>query len=286
MGKIVWLAAYPKSGNTWLRVFLHNYILDGAAPHDINRLTELSASECNAAFFAPHDPRPAAAYTPQEVQTMRPAVHRDLTRLHDDLVFIKTHNAALEMHGVPLCSWDVTAGAIYLVRDPRDVVVSYSAYTGRGLDAIIEFLGSAGAANRGSDAQVFEWLNTWSAHVASWTARPNTLVLRYEDLVAAPQAGFRRVIGFLGSGAVEPDRLSRAIARSDFATLAAQEQLHGYVAGGPNPASPFFRKGTVGQWRDVLSREQVQRIETAHVAMMRRFGYQATASSGSAAPIR
>ena len=49
--KIVWLASYPKSGNTWLRAFLHNYIAQPAAPQNINALTEFSAVECAAAFF-------------------------------------------------------------------------------------------------------------------------------------------------------------------------------------------------------------------------------------------
>ncbi len=272
MGLIVWLASYPKSGNTWVRAFLHNYILRPPAPYGINDLDRLSASECAAGFFRPHDPRPASAYSEAEVQRMRPEVHRDLTRLHDDLVFIKTHNAARAVHGVALCTWEVTAGAIYLVRDPRDVAVSYAAYTGRGLDDIIAFMGSTGAANRGTDAQVFELLGSWSGHVESWAARPKTLVLRYEDLRATAAAAFGRIVGFLGDGAADPERLHRAIAFSDFVTLAAQERDSGYGAAGPAGA-PFFRAGGSGQWRERLTAAQVGRIETDHGTMMRRFGY-------------
>ncbi len=58
MGKIVWLASYPKSGNTWLRAFLHNYIKQPAEPQDINRLTEFSASEAAAAFFRKYEENP------------------------------------------------------------------------------------------------------------------------------------------------------------------------------------------------------------------------------------
>ena len=274
MGLIVWLASYPKSGNTWVRAFLHNYILRPPAPYSINDLDRISASECAAGFFHPYDPRPASIYTEAEVQRMRPKVHRDLTRLHDDLVFIKTHNAAWAVHEVALCTWEVTAGAIYLVRDPRDVAVSYAAYTGRGLNDIIAFMGRAGAANRGTDAQVFELLGSWSGHVESWLARPKTLVLRYEDLRAAPEAAFGKIVGFLGDGGAEPDRLRRAIAFSDFPTLAAQERANGYGAAGPAGA-PFFRAGGSGQWLERLTAAQSGRIETDHRAMMRRFGYLA-----------
>jgi hypothetical protein len=103
MGKLVWLASYPKSGNTWLRAFLHNYILQPDQPHDINALGDLSVSESTAAFFNKYDSRPAGTYTTNDVQRMRPLVHADFTGFHPDLVFVKTHNAALSFHDVPLC---------------------------------------------------------------------------------------------------------------------------------------------------------------------------------------
>ena len=51
MGKLVWLASYPKSGNTWVRAFLHNYIRDTETPHSINSLIAFSLTECAMAFF-------------------------------------------------------------------------------------------------------------------------------------------------------------------------------------------------------------------------------------------
>ena len=108
----------------------------------------------------------------------------------------------------------VTAGAIYVVRDPRDVAVSYSAYTGRSIDEIITFMADPRAANRGTDVQVFEFLSSWSAHARSWVGAKNRLLLRYEDLLANPEAAFGRVARFLGprcaSGKAEPrHRLQR-----------------------------------------------------------------------------
>ena len=274
MGQIVWLASYPKSGNTWLRVFLHNYILRPATPHSINALTDFSVSETAAALYRPHDPRLAGAYSTAEVQRMRPLVHRDLTRLHDDLVFVKTHNAALEVHGTPLCTWEVTAGAIYLVRDPRDVAVAYSLYTGRGIARIIDFMSQSDAASKGGDEQVFERLGSWSDHAASWLARPKILPVRYEDLLAAPEPAFARIVRFLGSEAAEPERLRQAIAHSELTVLAAQERRHGYAAAGPNKATPFFRAGQAGRWRDYLTAAEARQIESAHGEMMARFGYR------------
>jgi hypothetical protein len=275
MGKIVWLASYPKSGNTWLRAFLHNYVAQPETPYSINRLVDYSVSESNALFYSKYDARPASAYAIAEVQRMRPLVHRDFTQLHPDLVFVKTHNASLTVHGVPLCTPEVTQGAIYIVRDPRDVAVSYSHYTGQSLDKIIAFMNKEQAANRGTDAQVFEMLGSWSVHVDLWTRHlnPKLLVLRYEDMLARPRASFGKVISFLGDE-VDPERLDEAIAFSAFESLQAQEAEHGYVANVADSTAPFFRKGEAGQWREVLSTAQRLRIEADHAAMMEKFGYR------------
>ena len=270
MGKIVWLASYPKSGNTWLRVFLHNYINQPDQPYSINKLTDLSASECSAAFFQNHLPGPAAAYTTQNVQHARPKVHHDLTRLHPDLVFIKPHNATRAVHGIPLCTPALTAGAIHIIRDPRDIAISYAAYTGLTLDDTIAFMAQPGAANRGTAQQVFELLGTWSGHTESWASN-KFLHLRYEDMLENPAQEFGRVIRYLGDDP-EPARLARAIAFSDFATLSKQESTNGYQAASPS-ASRFFRQGRAGGWRGVLSETQRARIETDHATTMQQFKY-------------
>jgi len=270
MGKIVWLASYPKSGNTWVRAFLCNYFSGSDGPQSINRLAAFSVSEANAMFFK--HARPASALATEDVQRLRPAVHRDFTRLRDGPVFVKTHNARLALHGVPLCTPEVTAGAIYIIRDPRDVAVSYARYTGRALDEIIAFMGNTGAANRSTDAQVFELLSSWSKHAESWVGAERRLLVRYEDLLAAPAKGFGRIVKFLGQEA-EPEQLSRAISFSDFETLSKQEATSGYHARGPNDAAAFFHTGRAGQWRDVLTPEQVARIEGDHGVMMKNFGY-------------
>jgi hypothetical protein len=274
MGKIVWLASYPKSGNTWLRAFLHNYIAEPETPYSINRLVDFSASEANALFYQRYDKRPAATWSIADVQRMRPSVHRDLTRLHPDLVFVKTHNACLQVHDIPLCTPDATEAAIYILRDPRDIAISYSAYTGQSLDQIIAFMNKAQAANRGTAAQVFEFLGSWSSHVESWTRQNTrkTLILRYEDLLAHPLEHFAKVIDFLG-GPPEPARLARAIEFSNFQTLASQEASQGYTANAPTANSPFFRIGQSGQWPSALSMTQRKQIEIDHQAVMQKFLY-------------
>ena len=268
MGKIVWLASYPKSGNTWVRAFLHNYIVGAETPHSINSLIDFSVAESAAAFFGAD----GAGLSVEEVQKRRPAVHERLTKLHPDLVFVKTHNANVSLHGIPLCTPGQTEGAIYIVRDPRDVVLSYAAFARRSVDDIIDFMADSKAANAGDGKQVFELLGSWSDHALSWVAAPKRLLVRYEDLLAEPERYFARLIRYLGTGEVDAARLTRAIHFSGFNILAGQEAADGYRAGGG--AEKFFRAGKAGQWRERLTTAQITRIEAAHGTVMRNFGYE------------
>jgi len=271
MGKIIWLASYPKSGNTWLRIFLHNYIQQPGSPYNINALADLTPTECALAFFQPHHPH-AARLTETETQQLRPKIHQYLTTLSDNLVFVKTHNANLAFHGIPFCTPALTAGAITIIRDPRDIAISYAAYTGQSIDDTITLMNQKGAANAPSPLQVFELLSTWSAHVTSWTQTTTQLAIRYEDMVATPEKTFAKIISFLG-GAPDPTRLARAIDFSAFPTLAAQEKSAGYAAHAPTAATPFFREGRPGQWRTRLTPAQAQRIAADHGEVMIKFGY-------------
>jgi hypothetical protein len=274
MGNIVWLASYPKSGNTWLRAFLHNYVREPDAPYDINSLMDFTIGESGAALYRRFDPRPASQYSIADVQRMRPLVHRALTEMHPDLVFVKTHNASLAVAGIPLVTPEVTAGAIYIVRDPRDVAISFSRHAGRSIDAMIAFMADPAAAGGGNDNTVYERFASWSIHVHYWTRNPNPrlLVLRYEDMLERPIEMFGDVVRFLGSEP-QPERLARAVAFSSFETLAGQERASGFAERPDVATAPFFRAGRAGQWRDGLSSAQSDRIVADHAEMMRRFGY-------------
>jgi hypothetical protein len=274
MGQLVWIASYPKSGNTWMRAFLHNYIRQPDAPHDINRLTDLAAADVNAERYHRYDPRPASQYTVADVQRMRRLVHRDLTLLDSNLVFVKTHNARLLVEGAPLITPEVTAGAIYIVRDPRDVAVSYSRHLGRSIDDTIAFMADPEAATGGTDSKVYERLASWSVHVQSWTSNPDprVRVARYESMVNDPAATFGPLISWLGQDP-PADRLNRAIRFSAFDGLRAQEQAKGFKERVAESTGPFFGTGQPGHWRTVLGPAQQARIERDHGTTMRRFGY-------------
>ncbi len=274
MGRLLWIASYPKSGSTWVRAFLHNYFRKRDSPYDINALGDLSTGEAGASLYRKHDPRPASQYSIADVQRMRPLVHRDLTAIFPDLVFVKTHNAQLIVGGIPLITPEVTAGAIYIVRDPRDIAISFSHHLNRSLDETIEFMADPGAATGGDDRKVYERLSTWSVHVHYWTrhANPRLHVMHYEAMVKDPATAFGAMLAFLGEDPPR-ERFDRALNFSAFDRLREQEQAHGFVEQPAISRGAFFRAGRPGEWRSTLTPSQQSRIESDHAVEMRRFGY-------------
>lgn len=273
MGGILWLASYPKSGNTWLRAFLHNFMRNPDQPYDINKLMEFTAGESATVLYRQFDPRPWTEYTREDVAKLRPLVHRELTKSFPDTVFAKTHNALLEDFGYPTVNMEVTAGSLYVVRNPLDVAISYAHHLAIDYDEAIKLLGTKGAMTIPSERHVHELMGSWTQHVESWTGRPNPRLhlVRYEDLLESPFKSFGGIARFLGIKTTR-ERLDKAIKQSSFKVLKNQEKTKGFIER-PAKAEAFFRKGEAGQWRRELSPEQVKRLIGDHREQMERFGY-------------
>ncbi len=273
MTNILWLASYPKSGNTWLRAFLANYRADGEDAFDINRLPEISYSDARRRYYAEVAVGDASALDGPALAKLRPAVHRLLASAQPGRVLVKTHARYGAVDGVPAITAEVTWGAIVIVRNPLDMVVSFADHYGLPLDNAIKATAFPALDLKPGAETVRQRIGDWSGHVRSWLAAPglNRLVVRFEDLAAAPQAAFGKVVAFLGEP-VDVARLDRAIERSAFDSLQAQERERGFVERAKS-SQRFFRTGSVGGWRRVLSRPHVEMVIASHQAMMRQMGY-------------
>lgn len=283
MSRILWLASYPKSGNTWLRAFLHNLFRNPSAPFDINRMSALTAGDSQAHWFRRLDPRPPTALDRADLARLRPEVHTLIAGSAPDTVMVKTHNALVEVAGTPMITQALTAGALYVVRNPLDIALSYAHHLGCPVDDIIALMETNGFETPASETHVPEHHSDWSSHVESWTrwVHPGLHVVRYEDMGRRPGPTFRAIAAFLG---VKPprERLERAVRHSSFRALRAQEDAQGFVERTPAQAR-FFRTGKPGGWRAALDEGQVARLVARHRVQMERFGYLPE-GSGSASP--
>jgi hypothetical protein len=274
--RAIWIASYPKSGNTWVRVFLHNLLgeLRGREEaHDINALHLLTGRESLAAGFEKRLGKSPKEATPQQIAAARFEVQADMVAAVKGPAFIKTHNAVANVDGFPTINFDVTKAAIYIVRNPLDVAVSYAHYSGLSPGAIIAYMADPSGNIHPGDRRVYEFLGSWSFHTASWMSIPNrpVLLMRYEDMLSAPERSFGRLAAFLRVRP-SPVQLSRAIEKSSFSEMARQEEQDGFNERPPT-ADKFFREGKSGQWREALSQSLISAVVSAHAPMMMRFGY-------------
>ena len=128
--------------------------------------------------------------------------------------------------------------------------------------------------HRGGEQHVPQYIGDWSAHAASWTGPEAPFpvhIVRYEDMIADPEAAFGAVVNFLGLP-LSPEVLTKAIRFSRFDELRKQEQESGFIEK-PDNSRSFFRKGKAGGWRDALAPELAERIIADHGEVMDRFGY-------------
>lgn len=273
MSKILWLASFPKSGNTWLRAFLANYICNDRLPVDINRLPALALGDMRSCYYEKASGKNAAALDWAEINRLRPTVHRLLAEAGPGIVPVKTHTILTVIDGIPTITPEVTFGAIYIVRNPLDVVVSFSHHYGMTLDSGVKSLCLKELEILPKEGAIRQLLSDWSSHVQSWRTAPGLYLklIRYEDMIASPQKVFSGIIEFLKLPK-DRERLQRAIRHSSFRVLSAQEEAGGFVERSKN-AEKFFRRGVAGQWKKELSREQVEKIITHHRSTMTELGY-------------
>lgn len=276
--RLFWLASYPKSGNTWLRAFIRNLNCETDAPASINDLGSggIASSRSWMDELLGFD---TADLDRGEVARLRPAVYGFASEHSRAFSYHKIHDACHRVDGGQLIvNADATAGAIYLIRNPLDVAISYANHGAWSIDKAIAQMEDPEHCMAPDDGdrlhpQVEQRMLTWSDHVLSWIDNPEirTHVLRYEDMKTDTHRIFSAAARFLELRA-GPHDIARALAFSAFDVLKAQEDEEPFRE--RNPRSPrFFRKGLVGDWQTTLTCAQIDKVVAAHGAVMKRFGY-------------
>lgn len=277
MGKIIWLASYPKSGNTWMRALLTNYLRDGEAPADINEMDGGPIASARL-WFDEWVGVEASALNDSAIERLRPDVYRCMARETPDTLYMKAHDAwSRTNRGDALFPADVTAGVVYILRNPLDVATSYSHHYGINIEKAVGELcnpsNTKAQSHDGLSNQLRQHMGSWGGHVKSWMDESGLPVhlARYEDLRHDAEATFGAVVRFCGLPYDEA-RVRKAVAFSDFGELQRQEQEKGFrERSAQTPA--FFRSGRADAWRKELPMELAKRLIETHGETMKRFGY-------------
>ncbi len=281
------MASYPKSGNTWLRAFLANYLTKARRPIAINDLPNHILGDNLLLHYEQFSGRKTEEMSDADVARLRPAIHRWFAESSKNDVFVKTHNAITQVDGAPLITPAATAGAIYVVRNPMDVAVSFAHHYQVDYGRAVESLCEQDYCLPPTSGLLPQYIGSWSGHVQSWIDAPGLTLhlMRYEDMLEKPLATFGRLAKFLGFRRDLP-RLRRAIRFSSFGELASQESETRFVEARPDGKVAFFRSGAAGAWREILTDEQVDALIACHRGLLIRLGYlreDGTLADGSGA---
>lgn len=273
MQGIIWLASYPKSGNTWLRAFLANLFSGEADPVSFDRMSNFIPSEALTAWYEQTYGADFDTSDNEAVSARRATVQSKLAAGKQTPIFLKTHSYLGQEQGHSTINLNITIGAVYIVRNPLDVVVSAAPHFNLTIDQTIELMADTQMTSQAGGKLVFEKPADWSTNVRSWTKKshPSLLVLKYEDLLQEPKKNFTQLTRFVQLNKSTKE-IQRAIDNSSFKSLQSLEQRDGFSER-PDHAKSFFRKGETEQWREALSEAQIRKIIDTHHKQMKRFDY-------------
>ena len=278
MKKLIWISSYPKSGNTWIRYFLSNYFYNKErlkSDFDIlNNITKFPPQNY-LIKFANKEELINNAY---DVSKYWFLVQEQITKTNKKFLFIKNHNALVSVEGRNLTDEKYSLAFIYIVRDPRDIAVSYSNFDkDLSINKAIERLISKDLYCQISKKNPYdiEVLGSWKFNYFSWKNGMSTIpriLIRYEDLVNNTFETKLKLINFLSKitgSFVDKNHINFCIDQSDFKRLKSLEGDKSF----PESSNKFFNSGQIGQWKTKLSVEQIKKIEDFCKVEMKELGY-------------
>lgn len=272
-----WLASYPKSGSTWIRAFLSAYLqkLSSKEEFDLNLISDITVSESLGVLFQRISGKAIGEMSEEEIHALRFRVQDSLARQIGSTRVVKTHNAFRTFDGYPLVNSKVTDRALYVVRNPLDVVDSLADHAGISRDESLNQMGNRRQRLRATSKMITQHLDTWSGHVQSWSDQTEfpVKVVRYEDLLTEPCLFFQQVIHFFGYPD-NADALGWAVEKTCFDSLRGIEDRHGFAeSSSTSTMGRFFRHGKMNRWRSILTPGQVDKVVKEHGAVMDIYGY-------------
>ena len=281
---IIWLASYPKSGNTYVRAFLSAYYFSENGDFDFSQISKI-------------DQFPHEKYFKEKVSNMSEAskqwvpIQREINK-DKKVRFFKTHSFLGNYQGNQFTSSETTLGAIYIVRDPRNVFTSlknhYSYDDDQALKMIKDKTRSL-MSNNGTHASL-TYISSWAENYLSWFRNNQfrRFFVKYEDLITNKYETFRDIIVFTNTlmnrvEGVNKLKLQKAIETTDFNVLKKKEMSE-TVDGSESDFKSwrkfhsenknlFFNLGPENNWKKILKSEISKEIVSNFEEEMKKLGY-------------
>ena len=260
---IIWLASYPKSGNTWIRLFLNTLLYSKETSVDINNIYIQQFP--NKKHFG--DLTNDIGNVSEFVKNCNLAQTK--LNLDNKIKFFKTHNALWKSGSYSFTEHENTLGVIYIVRDPRNVITSIkNHYAKKNYDDALEFMRHQkkfiGSQEIINEYEIPTLISSWSTHYNSWKKlKKNYLLIKYENLLKNPFDEFSKITDYLKKNTnlrFSKDLILKAIDECNFQKLRKQENQNGFKEA-PTRDTKFFFLGPENNWRKMLDKKTVEEIE-------------------------
>ena len=275
---IIWIASYPKSGNTYIRSFLSAYYFSKNGKFNFDLLENIKQFPNTEFFDKPINNTDEASDNWLFAQKK--------IREEKKFKFLKTHNFLGSINNKPFTTLDYTLGAIYVVRDPRNVITSIMNHFSLNLDEAYNFMVNEKKFTKSdkSDYSTFAHLSSWANHYKSWATTKNfrKLIVRYEDLENNKYETFRDIIVFLNAISnrterVDKQKLANSIDSTNFTVLKNLEKNEGFsealYSEEKKKFKTFFNLGFNNRWKKLLPKEMIEKIEVSFKDEMKEIGY-------------
>ena len=280
-----YLASYPKSGNTWCRVFITELMrLAGDNPGEelnLNQDIETGAIASSRLWLDDQLGINSCDLSFSELDPLRGRAGASTWLFAEGERFHKVHDAfkSPDSRGRPVVSTTGCSGVVYILRHPEDVAVSLSHFFSWPLDRCVDSLLDPSAAlvsgERFGGHQVRQHMGRWDQHVRSWADQNQlpVLIMRYEDMLAKGSETFTKLATFLGLP-TDSKLIHQALENTSIDRLKKLEEDVDSFAEKPAGCERFFRSGRTGEGAEQLSIEQRKRLAKGLSEAMKRFEYE------------
>ena len=276
---IVWLASYPKSGNTWVRLFLNTLLFGKDGNVDINdiKIKQFPLKENFSGLTDNIDDVNEFVKNCNLAQTK--------INLDNEIKFLKTHHALWKNGNYSFTGLENTLGVIHIIRDPRNVITSVLNHFNRdnyihALEFMKDPLQCIGIKGGKSGKDLMTIISSWGNHYNSWKKfDKNNLLIKYENLINDPEKEFVKLCNFIESISnlrFEKKLILKTIENCNFNNIKKQEISNGFSEGTTNKANlknEFFKLGPENDWKKLLNKEIKGEIEALFKNEMKEAGY-------------
>ncbi|MDC1091213.1 sulfotransferase domain-containing protein [Candidatus Pelagibacter ubique] len=281
---IIWLASYPKSGNTFLRSLLTAYLFTKDGNFNFEVLKNINQFPNNLTF------EKLGIDTSNQKEVIKNYIKvQEETNKRDGegIRFLKTHSTLQDIDGHKFTNLKNCLGAIYIVRDPRDVAKSYSNHNSTPIDESInhmkEFNIGGGIKSKDRKNETITHIGSWSSHYTSWKEFDKVdryLLIKYEDLVKETEKTFLKVLTFVCKLTkkkldLDKNKLKNVLNTTSFESMQKLEKQNGFSEASDfnGKKVTFFKYGAKNNWKNFLTSENRKKIEDSFREEMKELGY-------------